>query len=166
MKRKIFIIGFFIMGVFTGCQLDITPTAKVEGLLSEYQMLDKDISISYIDLSNDNNIIDEYKDRYEDLIRRQYRNMSYEIKDEEIDGENAIVTAQIEVIDYQKVLDQYNNDFNENEYHDKILEKLEEAKDKITYTIEFNVIMNENGNWKVKQLSQEEKGKLLGINND
>lgn len=154
------------MGILTGCQLDNTPTAKVEGLLSEYQMLDKDISISYIDLSNDVNISNEYKERYEDLIRSQYRNMSYEIKEEEIDGENAVVTAQIEVIDYQKVLDQYNNDFNENEYHEKVLEKLEKAKDKITYSIKFNVIMNENGNWQVEELSQEEKGKLLGINND
>lgn len=165
MKNKIFIIGFLFIGILVGCDLGNTPTSKVEALLSEYQMLDDTISISHIDLSYDINIADAYKKRYEDLIRSQYRNMSYEIKEEEIDGETANVTVQIEVIDYQKILDQYSNSFNDNEYHKKVLEALENAKDKITYTIEFNVKMDKNGNWNVEELDEKERGKLLGINN-
>lgn len=164
MKNKMLIIVILLIGFITGCELNNVPTSKVEKQLSKYQMLDDDITIVYTDLSTDVNIKNQYKERYEELIREQYKNLSYEIKEEVIDGEVATVTTQIEVKDYQKVFDTYNkNNLAVEEYHEQILESLEKIKDKVTYTIDFTVIKDEKGNWNLQPLDQVGKQKILGI---
>lgn len=167
-KNKLFIIGFLFVVFLFGCELGNTPTSKVEDYFSRYQMLDDDVTVYYADLAFDIDILEGYKTRYEDLIRNQYRNLTYEIKEEEIDGATATVTAQIEVVDYQKIIDKYNKaDFDgDNEYHKQVLEALEDAKDKITYTIEFTVTKDEEDNWNVEPLSQVDRQKILGINQE
>ena len=91
--------------------------------------------------------------------------MSYEIKEESIDGDGATVTVEIEVMDYQKVIDKYdNNDYTLDEYHKSVLEDLEKSKDKVVYTLDINVIKDDKGNWSVVALNELERRKLLGMN--
>ena len=69
----------------------------------------------------------------------------YEIKDEEIDGNNAEITVEIEVMDYKKIVNEINSsyqgqsNFTNEDYNNAKLEALEHAKDKVTYTIEFEI---------------------------
>lgn len=163
MKNKLLVIGFLLVGILVGCELNNTPTSKVEEQLSKYQMLDDDVTVVYTDLTTDVDIDNEYKERYEDLIKKQYRNLSYEVKEETLDGEMATVTVEVEVMDYQKVVEQYDNLMGD-EYHVQVLTALEEAKDKITYTIEFVVMKDEEGNWNLQSLDEVDKRKILGIN--
>lgn len=165
MNKLYIFITLIIVCIITGCELNNIPTSKVEELMLNYQMLDDSIKINYEVLSNDNNIETKYQKRYENLIEKQYKNLSYEIKEEIIDGNKATVTTEIEVLNYKKIIDKYNrNKYQKNEYHEAILENLEKTKDKITYTIDFKLIKDANDNWKIMPLDKEEEEKLLGIN--
>ena len=165
MKKIYLIIIILGFGLLIGCSLGNTPTSRVEDKLSKYQMLDKDISLSYTNLTSDTEINQDIRNRYEELIKKQYRNLSYEVKEEEIDGENATVTVQIEVMDYKAVFDKYNkNDYDKEKYHELVLDALEDVKDKIAYTIDFSLTKNDNNNWQVNELTKEDREKLLGIN--
>lgn len=165
MKKNFFIIIFLFVSFLVGCELNNTPTSKVEEQLSKYQMLDKSITISYTDLSKETGLDNDTKKRYENLIKKQYQNLSYEVKEETIDGEIATVKTQIEVIDYQKIIDKYDKtSYMEEEYHNQLLTSLEKATDKITYTINFIIKKDEQGNWQIEPLTSLEKQKLLGIN--
>ena len=164
MKKKIFIIASLFVVVLTGCELGNTPTSKVEDLLSRYQMLDDSIAISYVDLSQDSNIDNDLKKRYEALIKKQYQNLAYEVKEEMIDGDIATVTTQVEVVDYAKVIEKYDQNVSDDDYHEKVLKALESATEKVTYTIDFIVNKDEEGDWNVQVLSELEQDKLLGMN--
>ena len=163
MKRNLLIIvlTFFL----AACSIANTPTSKVEDLLGNYQRLDDNITINYYDLSNDKNISTDLQDEYNDLIKDQYQSLSYEVKEEEIDGDVATVTASIEVMNYKDIINKYNkNSYQSAEYHRLILDDLKNASEKTTYTIDFTLTKDDNGDWHVDELSNEEKEKLLGIN--
>ena len=162
--KKIFII-LLIMIIFTGCDIANTPTSKVEELLGNYQRLDKNINIDYYSLANDENLNDDLKNKYNDLIKDQYQNLSYEIKEEEIDGNKAIVTVSIEVINYKDAVRKYNkNEYKNTEYHNLVINDLKKSKNKVNYTINFNLTKDNNDDWNIDELTYETKEKLLGIN--
>ena len=144
MKYLILIIFIFLV---IGCGISNNPTSQVEDLLSKYQRLDSDIPIDYYDFGIDIN-------DYEELVKRQYSNLSYDVKDEVIDGDTASVKVEIEVMDYKSVLDVGGDD---------LVDNLRNVHDKVTYTIDFIVNKDSNGNWVVDELSDEVKKKLLGI---
>lgn len=163
MKKKIYLFLATFIIFLTGCELSNNPNSKVEELLGNYQRLDNTINISYTDLITDINLTDNQKERYTKIIEEQYENMSYEIKNEEIDGEEAIITTQIEVKNYKDIINKYNiNNYEQEEYHNLILDDLESTKEIVTYTIEFKVTKI-NDEWKLNELDQEQKQKLLGI---
>ncbi len=167
MKKILSIFIFLILLV--GCSLSNTPTSQVEDLFSKYQMLDDDIKAGIDEVVDDETLTLEQKDRYSKLIEKQYKNLSYEIKDEMIDGDTAIITVEIEVMDYKKIVNEINdmyqgrNDYTIEEYNNTKLDKLESAKDKVTYTIDFEVIKDESGNWKISSLTNEIIKKLQGM---
>ncbi len=142
--KKIFLLTFMAFSVLllSGCGMDNTPTKKVEGFLDNYRNEDKSVLSQLKDMVDTDTLMDDdQKDRYTKIIRRQYKDMTYDIKDEVIDGDNATVTAEIEVYDYYKINkdseDYYNanpNEFtdNSNSLGEKAKDKIEEAKDKIT----------------------------------
>ena len=153
MKKIITLLSVVIL---TGCTtLDIsnTPTKKVEEFLNKYQILDEEV------LKELDNVIDsktklnaENKKEYRELIKKQYKDMQYNIKETTIDGDDATVTAEIIVKDYTKIINEaenykrenmkefYENEiYNDNLYKKYLIEKLKDAKDRVTYTVEFKV---------------------------
>lgn len=166
--KKIISIFIFLL-LLVGCSLSNTPTSKVEDLLTKYQTLDKDIVSGIDDILEEENFTSIQKDRYKKIIERQYRNLSYEIKNERIDGDTASVTTEIEVIDYKKIINEVNNKYQGNdnytveEYNDTKLDYLEKAKDKVKYTIDFDVKKDKNGNWQLNALSNEAIKKIQGM---
>lgn len=162
--KKFILFGVCILFLLTGCQLDNTPTSQVEAFLTKYQMLDEDISVDYVSLSNEVVSDVELQRKYQKLIQKQYKSLSYEVKEEEIDGEEAEVTVEIEVFNYGDVIQKYNAaNYEETTYHQKVVQDLERVKEKVTYTIDFEVVQNQNGEWGVTPIDSEESQKLLGI---
>ncbi len=82
-------------------------------------------------------------------MKKHYQNLTYKIKDEEVNGNTAVVIVEIEVTDYANVLrdsesylsenpQEFQNDLGEYDvtlYSEYRLNKLEEAKDKVKYTL-------------------------------
>lgn len=168
--KKILILGITLFTSLTflvGCSLANTPTSKVEDLFSKYQKLDKDIDSEIDSLLNVEILTNSQKERYRKVIENQYKNLSYEIKDEIIDGDFATIVTQIEVLDYRRVVSDLNMQSGTNydilEYNDKKLEVLENAKEKVVYTLEINASKDDNGNWKIVSLSDENIKKIQGM---
>lgn len=167
MKKIISMFIFLILLV--GCSLSNTPTAQVEELLSKYQMIDKDIKSGINTVIEEEKLTDTQKERYRKLIEKQYKNLAYEITEERIDGSVATITTQIDVIDYKKSINETNatyqgrNDYTVEEYNNTKLDSLENTKDKVTYTIDFIVIKDENGNWKLSPLDNDTIKKIQGM---
>lgn len=161
--KKIFLI-IFCFTMLVGCTLGNTPTSRVEDVLTNYQMNKDNINVSYTDLTNDNNLSSNIIKDYEDAIRKQYRNLSYEVKDEVIDGNSAIVTIEIEVMNYKNAINKYNKtDYEINKYHELILDEIKKTKEMITYTLDISLTKDKNDTWNIDNLNTENKNKLLGI---
>ena len=101
--------------------------------------------------------------------------MQYTIKEETIDGDDATVTAQIIVKDFTKIINDSenykrenmnefyeNNIYNDNLYKKYLLDKLKDAKDRVTYTVEFKV-HKQNRKWVLDPITEEIEDKILGI---
>ena len=161
MKKILYIL--ILLLIITGCNLNNTPTSKVEHLLTKYQSLDKDIEINYLDLVNNNNISINYKEEYEKIIKKQYEKLTYEVKEEVIDGDSATVTTEIEVLDYKDIITKYNLNMTSDNYNEKLIRELKKVNKKITYTIDFSLTKDNNDKWQVDELNDEQRNKLLGI---
>ena len=126
--------------------------------------MDDDVSLSYEQLSFGEDIDGKYRDDYQKLIERQYKKLSYEVKDEVIDGRSANVTVEIEVYDYNEIFEKYDRDeYDRDRYDEIIINELSNQKDRITYTMMFSLTMNKDDEWKLLELSLDNRDKLLGI---
>ena len=102
MKKKLIVFLSLLVMFVTGCGNNMnTPTGKVEEFLGRYQSMDSNI-LTQLDnvISNDETMDDTQKKDYKSLMEKQYQNLSYKIKDEKIDGDEAEVLVEIEVFDY------------------------------------------------------------------
>ena len=161
--KKIFLI-IFCFSMLVGCTLGNTPTSRVEDMLTRYQMVDDDIDTSYTNLTTDTNLGQNIRNGYEDAIKMQYKKISYEVKDETIDGDNATVTIEIEVMNYKNAINKYNKtDYEINKYHELILDEMKKTKEMITYTLDISLTKDKNDTWNIDNLNMENKNKLLGI---
>ncbi len=165
MKKKIFIFTILAL-ILVGCSMGNTPTSKVEALFMKYQKLDNDIVSGIDSVVEDQNLTDNHKERYRKLLENQYKNLTYNIKDELIDGSKATVITEIEVIDYKRAISDLTFDINtdtKDSYDEEKLTRLENAKDKVKYTLEIKLTKDENDNWKVDALTNEQIKKIQGM---
>ena len=121
--KKIVISLLLLIMLITGCGTAMdTPTKKVEELLGRYQSMDSDV-LSQLDevISSDTTMNDKQKEEYRSLMEKQYQNLSYKVKDEEIDGDNARVLVEIEVYDYISSINKSREYYQEHkdEFNDK-----------------------------------------------
>ena len=166
MKKLKYVVVALAVFLLMGCTMSNTPTSKVEDLFSKYQTLDNDIKSDIEDVLKEQNLTDTQVERYKKLLEDQYRNLTYEIKNEKIDGDHAIVTVQIEVIDYKKSISDLTYDstkYTKESYDDAKLDLLEKAKDKVTYTLELGVTKDKNNNWRLDSLSNADIKKIQGM---
>lgn len=156
-----------------------TPTKKVEEFLSKYQTQDKDVLDQLDDvISEAGTMNNEQKEKYRDLMKKQYQNLSYKIKDETEDGNKATVVVEISVFDYgqaisdaEDYLANNRDDFVSNLEEDVIdtvkfldykIKQMSNTKDKVTYTINFT-LTKINDEWRIDDLSDIDRLKLHGL---
>lgn len=165
MKKKIFLF-ITVMFLLVGCAMANTPTSKVEDLFNKYQKLDDDIKTGIDNVLEDQFLTKEHENRYRKLLETQYKNLSYEIKDELIDGNTATVLVEIEVIDYKKAISDLTFDSTtdtKETYDEEKLTRLEAAKDKVNYTLELKLTKDSDGNWNLNALTNEQIKKIQGM---
>lgn len=143
-----------------------TPTSKVEELFTKYQKLDTDITTNIDDVLNEQNLSQTQKERYRKILENQYKNISYQIKEEQIDGNTATVITEIEVIDLKKSINDLvfdSNIYTKETYDEEKLNRLEKSKDKVKYTLELKLSKDSNDKWKLDALTNEEMKKIQGM---
>ena len=148
---------------------------------------DKNLIISSSILSELNKVEalvnnDELKKRYDEWVKRFADIKDVElpkITDEIIDGNTAVVTADVTVYNYGSTLDTANDylrtheeefykkdsetkEIDTDKFMDYKLDLLEETEDRKTYTIEFT-LTKEDKEWKLDNLSDENISKIHGI---
>lgn len=163
MKKILILLVVFLL---SGCMMGNSPTSLVENLFSKYQMLDDDIEDEINKMLNGQNLDDTQVERYRKLLEKQYKNLTYEVKEEMIDGDKAIVTVEIEVIDYKKAISDFTFDSNlytKYEYDNRKLDLLEKASDKVIYTLDLGCVKDKNGNWRLDNLSNATLKKIEGM---
>ena len=174
-KKVLLVISLLFLTVGCGNMMN-TPTKKVEEFLNKYQSLDSDVTKQLSDVLDDASFNDNQRDKYHELMKKQYKNLEYKIKDETIDGNNAIVEVEIQVLDYGKTIsetetylannkDKFLNDNKEidnSKYLDYKIEQLEKVKDKISYTINFD-LTKEDGKWVLNDIDDIEVLKIHGL---
>jgi len=165
MKKKIFLLAV-IMFLLVGCDMANTPTAVVENLFSKYQKVDEDIKTGIDSVLDEQNLTDVHRDRYRKLLEKQYQNLSYEVKEETIDGDNATVTVEIEVIDYHRAVSDLTFDssiYTKESFDEEKLNRLEAMNDKVTYTLELTLTKDTDDNWRLNALTNEQIKKIQGM---
>ena len=122
--KKILLCFSCIMAIvlLSGCTMDNTPTKKVENFLDNYKNQDETVLTQLKEMVDTDPLMDEtQKGTYTDIMKKQYEDLTYDIKDEVINCDTATVTAEIEVYDYYKINQDaqtyYNN--NPNEFNNK-----------------------------------------------
>lgn len=175
---KNILLVVFSLCLLTGCNnLMNNPTKKVELLLSKYQKNDEDVLKQLDDTLLGNKVLnDSEKSTYRDLLKRQYRDLTYKVKDESIDGNTAVVEVEIEVYDYNKAITESENYLtnNQNEfvdennvvstekYNDYKLNVIKDMNDRIKYTINFTLSKIDE-EWMVDDLTDIERQKIHGL---
>ena len=165
MKKKLLLFMLPIL-LLVGCTMSNTPTSKVEELFTKYQKLDTDIDTGISSVLDEQNISETQKERYRKILENQYKNLTYQIKDEEIDGNKATVITSIEVLDLKRAINDLVFDssiYTKETYDEEKLNRLEKAKDKVQYTLELTVTKDDDGEWKLDALTNEDIKKIQGM---
>lgn len=179
--KKIFLAVITFMVVITGCTTTVnTPTKRVEEFMSKYQGLESDV-LGQLDhvVSNESTMSDDQKKEYTSLMKKQYQNLSYKIKDEKIEEETATVTVEVEVYDYRGALNNAETYYasNKSEFKDKEgqidnskymdykITEMKKVTDRKKYELVFT-LFHEDDKWIMDDLSDNDRQKLHGVYQD
>ena len=173
-------IIMFVLGLFIICGCEMTNNNaknEVEKYLNNYKLLDKNVKEQLDDMIEKEDLTDNQKRVYREVLERQYKNMKYEIIDEKYDKnkESAKVTAKVTVYDYYKVQEEIteylkNNrekfykdgEYDEESFIDYKLDNMKNYNETVTYDVEFN-LKKEGNNWIIEDLDLDDIEKIHGI---
>lgn len=178
--KKIIVFLIMFCFFFTGCDNVMnTPTKRVEEFLNQYQKMDDKV-LTQLDeiLMEDTSLTEEQKVTYKEVMKNQYKNLVYTIKEETVDGDNATVKVEIEVYDYNKAIlsaDNYlitnqqeflNEDgtINNEGFMDYKIRQMKDTNEKVKYTLELT-LTKEDDKWVMDDISEIDRQKIHGIYN-
>lgn len=177
--KKIIVPIILSFILFTGCgeKLNNTPTKQVEMFFMNYQTLNQKVidDLNNV-LKNDNTMTNDQKEKYKEIMKKHYKNLTYDVKDEVVNGDTAVVTVEIEVNDYSKKkasVEEYvknhpeeflddDNKFSDEKFISYRLSEFENVKDKVKYTLELNLTKIDD-KWELNDISSIDEDKILGI---
>ena len=179
MKKYTRII-FIVVAIFilSGCgNITDTPSSKVESFMSKYQRLDSEVLLQLDNVvSSNSELTDTQKEDYRGLMERQYQDLSYKIKDEKINGENATVIVEVEVYDYRNSLNKSEIYYEQNKknfqkedgsldlekYWNYKIKEMKVVDDRIKQEITFT-FHKDDGKWVLEDLSDIDRDKIHGL---
>lgn len=176
MKKIYKIMGVILTVVLlTGCFGSMTPSEKTEDFLNKYIKSDEKIMKELDTYINKQDLTDKQKERYKTIIKDEYSNILYDIKNETIDGEKATVEVSIKLKDLHKpnkeaesYLKEHATEFYTGEIYDPAkfvdykLERMEKSSDTISYTIYINLNKVDDV-WTIEDLDDATLEKIHGI---
>lgn len=176
MKKKLLVILLVVISISTGCALmKSTPKSEVVKFLNNYKNNSKEVVNELNDYLATENLDKDSLEEYREIYLRQYSDMKYEIKDEKIDGDKAVVETQITVYDYYKTNSKSGEYFTSNQadfvddkgdvdfakYLKYKIDNLLNTTDTVNYTLTLNLNKTKDG-WEIEPLTTEQLTKLHG----
>lgn len=179
--KKYSLIVFTFLLLICGCESMMnTPTKRVEEFLNKYQRQDNEIltQLDQVIQTGNYNFNEEQTLTYKEIMKKQYQDLSYTIKEETIDGDNATVVVEIEVYDYNDALTNAENyyiqnpnefknelgELDESKYSDYKLKQIKEAKDKVKYTLNLTLSKSDK-KWILNDITETDRQKIHGLYN-
>ncbi len=154
-----------------------TPRGKVESFLNNYISMSDSVIADLESKVNVEKLSNNNKSIYRDVLTRQYKDLKYEIKDESINGDTAIVKAKITVYDLFKVEKDSLNYANENQkeflvdgsYNEDVfneyrLNEMMKTNDTVSYEIDFYLNKKDN-EWILQEPDRITLEKIHGLYN-
>jgi len=167
----VLVLTLLLAGCELGTDMTNNPTSKVEGYLDGYKRLDQSVLTDLDRMIENNKYTIEQRTSYKELMKKHYRDLTYEIKDETVNGNRATVEVEIEVTDYNKALSEDANpndylddegNYSESKHYDYQLNLMKDSSDRVKYTIIF-YLTKEKDEWTLDELSETTKEKIHGI---
>ena len=176
--KKILIV-LFVIFFFAGCSLledNSKPEEAVDMFFEKYRTLDDDIISQLKDVIDGEDLEDSSKEKYQELMEKQYDQFAYVIKDIKQDDTSAVATIELTVLNYRSAVleaeqelknnpENFNDEqgnFSEKKYMEYKIDKMDKVTDTTTHTIELTMI-KENGMWKIDQMTSDDISKLHGL---
>ena len=102
--------------LLSACTLggSMSPKEKVSEFLDKYKNQDQKILSQLDETINNEYTNSDHRSRYRTLMTNQYKNLEYEIKDEVVEDNNAVVEVEITVYDYSTAIRNSNAYLNSN----------------------------------------------------
>jgi hypothetical protein len=179
--KKILICTMLFLSSFLliGCGEEMTPRQAVRDYMESYVTLDDSV-IDQLNKYVDGNeeLTNEHKVTYKEILRKQYSSLTYSILNERIEDNVAYVEVEINVKDLYKIRKETNEYYanNKNEFNDNNgvydvskfitfqLDKMKAATETVKYKLELKVVKSDD-DWDVAQLSNSDLEKIHGIYN-
>ena len=176
MKKLSLILITLIVAVGCACTMSKASDA-VKEYLAKYNNNDAELLVELDELVKDENLEEEQGESYKEVMKKQYKDLKYEIVDETYNGDEAVVTTKITVYDLYKAQkdaesykEEHPDEFKEDgesdvkSFLDYKIEQMKKTDKTIDYTIDFKVI-KKDGKWVVEDVSTEDLEKIHGIYN-
>lgn len=174
--KKVIVLFLLILSLY-GCGFSNSPSDEVSMYLDKYNSLNDDVLIDVDNVISKEDLSSGNKDVYKEVLLRQYKNMKYEIKDESINDNSAMVKVSVNVYNYYNTnvnSENYKNEhtnefydingmFDNNVYNTYRLGELLKTNDTISYDITFHLKKDENGKWILDNPNEETIQKLNGF---
>ncbi len=165
--RVFFLI--FLCLFFCGCT-KTDARFEVESYLNKFKNHDELVRQSLNDILEEQQLDDEDKSLYELIMKRQYTDLEYKVKDEKYNGDEAVISVLITVYDYENSKNLALEEINDNPFkYDTlderlhlILKKMDEEEKRIDYSIDFKVFYYDD-KWVLDKPSISVLEKIHGI---
>lgn len=172
----------YLITLVLGCLLMFTggcgrndASMVVKNYLDSYRNFLPSVSNNLKNVSDGMNVSNELNNKYFNVYKRQYENLSYEILSEKYDGNHAIVKIKLSVYDYRECenvaneyLNNFPNEFITNNSYDLVkfvdykLELMKNQTKRIDYDLEIE-LYKKNRKWIMNQLSDEKLRMINGL---
>ena len=174
MKKIIALL--LVVFIVTGCTLvGSKPKDSVSRFLNNYKNNSESVVKELDEYLASQDLEEETLKDYKELYLKQYSNLKYDIKDEKINGDSAIVEVQITVFDCyksDKLAGDYftanqadfvgdDGDIDFSKYFAYKIRKMLDTTDTVDYTLTIN-LKKKDSKWEVEPLTHEELTKLHG----
>ncbi len=159
MKKWIFIICCCLF--LCGCTKIHAKDAVID-YLEKYRNFTTEIEDSLVDSLKEKDFTEEQKEQYILVMKKQFVNLTYKIKEEVFNGDEATIFVDITIYNYQNSIKEALKESNKEEnYINAQLEKMSKEKRRTTYTIALKT-KYENNSWVMEQPNEETLKKIYG----